>query len=362
MKRILLFSTVLVLLIGLLCGCKAEEDSLNQVGAQTGNNITVGQPGNFDEFLEDDPKEEPKEEPQDQPQNQPEPEQDQPQQQAPSSEPEPEQPQAPRPEEPNPAETVDYTAEGWLTVCSYNVKVLYYDHSNDGNGSPMSKFDAVCEELKKIDADIVGLQELDRFSKRCGVGVDQLEMLAKKLGYNYWYYTKTVPSSGGEYGHGILSRYPIKKKESNYFADYNIDAPEPRGYSRSEISINGKTLVFYNTHLAGQQGLQMMHITTRMEKDMEKGKYAVLTGDMNHWPKELEGYIDADYCTMLNTVKNPQNTTYQAMLKYEINGIDNIVVTNNLEHYWDSYLNTGIKVVETSASDHLPIYTYIKMK
>ena len=53
-----------------------------------------------------------------------------------------------------------------------------------------SKFEAVCEELRKIDADIVGLQELDRFSNRCGAQVDQLKELADELGYSYYFYTK----------------------------------------------------------------------------------------------------------------------------------------------------------------------------
>ena len=230
----------------------------------------------------------------------------------------------------------------------------------------MSKFDAVCDELRKIDADIVGLQELDRFSTRCGSDVDQLKRLAEELGYPYYYYTMTVPSygEGSEYGHGILSRYMIQKSESFMFKDFpgNIDGTEPRGFSRSEIKIGDKTLVFYNCHLANHSDMQMLNITTMMEKDMKKGNYAVVTGDMNAWPWQLAKGIDSEFCTMLNTEEGEQHTVYQPSKDGTITSIDNIVVTNNLDYYWDDEKKTGIVVTYTPASDHLPIYTKINFK
>lgn len=364
MKKLFAIVTITVLFLSLFSGCATQDADLNQVGSAGGANINVDQNEEFNDIMnegqtpqEQNPDQSGEQTPQEgQGQNS--------ETQKPNESQTPSGPSEQEGQKPNPAETVDYTAEGWIKICSYNVKVLYYNHVNDSNGSPMSKFEAVCDELRKIDPDIVGLQELDRFSKRSGAQVDQLERLARELGYNYWHYTKTVPSDSGEYGHGIMSRFPIKKSESIFYKDVGIDdnGAEARAYSRSELKVNGKTLVFYNSHLAGKQGEQMMHIALKMEKDMAAGKYAVMTGDMNYWPKELYSYIDHDYCTMLNTKTNMLNTTYQGYVKGEINGIDNIIVTNNLEHYWDSALNTGIKTVETSASDHLPIYTYVKMK
>jgi endonuclease/exonuclease/phosphatase family metal-dependent hydrolase len=366
MKRLIALLTVFLLLLSLLCGCGGQQDdALNQVGGQAGNNVMADHPNNFKDFLEQ-PEEQPQNQPQQQepsdekPEEEPAPEQQNPQEEQPA--PEQQQSQNQAPPVANTEPTVDYTAEGWITVYSYNVKLLGYDLNTDADGPGMSKLEAICEELKKIDADIIGLQELERYTSRVGANVDQLEVLARMLGYPYQYYTCTVKRDAGEYGHGILSRYPIKKSEIFRYKDYNIDASEPRALSRCELNVNGKTLVLYNSHLAGHQKEQMRMITKMMKGDKQAGKYAVLTGDMNAYPKMLKPYADKTACVMLNTAENPQNTTTQAMLKIEVNPIDNIVVTNNLEYYWDSYLKSGIKVVETTASDHLPIYTYIKMK
>jgi hypothetical protein len=42
--------------------------------------------------------------------------------------------------------------------------------------------------------------------------------------------------------------------------------------------------------------------------------------------------------------------------------IDNILVSDNLNYYWDAKKKCGIEVVNTLASDHKPIYTYINFK
>jgi endonuclease/exonuclease/phosphatase family metal-dependent hydrolase len=368
MKRIVAILLMLTLCVGLMSGCKTKDSSLGQVagvggvpGGQTAPTPDGGEQTTPDanEGAQNTPA------PNGGEQTTPTPNEGN------QTTPTPENPSqnegGNNQSEQNPAETVDYTTEDWIKVCSYNVKVLYYNHSNDGNGQPMSKFQAVCDELRKIDADIVGLQELDRFSKRSGAEVDQLMQLAKALGYKYYHYTNTVPSGGGEYGHGVLSRYKLNNSKIYSFQDYagDINPGERRCFSRHELKINGKTLVFYNTHLADARDRQIGIITGMMEKDMKAGKYALVTGDMNYLPHELAQGVDADYCTMLNTVDGAKNTTYQGWInptQHSYNKIDNIVVTNNLEYYWNSKEQSGIVVTNTSASDHLPIYTYVRFK
>lgn len=246
----------------------------------------------------------------------------------------------------------------WITVCSYNVKVLYYDDINNANGEPMSKFNAVCAELRKINADIVGLQELERFSQISGKDVDQLKVLAEELGYPYYHYTKTIQSSagGGEYGHGVMSRYPIQSSEIFPFYEFYVDAPEPRAFSRHIIEIEGKELAFYNTHLAGPIPDQFDVITKKMAEDKENGLYAVVTGDMNIDPATLQP--KANGCILLNTVENPQRTSVPDGWLFP--PCDNIVVTDNLEYSWDDAKKTGITVINSTASDHKPIYTKIR--
>jgi endonuclease/exonuclease/phosphatase family metal-dependent hydrolase len=96
-----------------------------------------------------------------------------------------------------------------------------------------SLVDGVCREselrdaIAQTDADILGLQEVDRFQDRSG-GVDQAAVAADALGAKWWRFTPAVdgtpgprsgwaPStvddgsqtSGSTYGVALLSRFPV---------------------------------------------------------------------------------------------------------------------------------------------------------
>ena len=252
---------------------------------------------------------------------------------------------------------IDYSS--WIKVASYNIKALNYNAKDSSKGS--DQFNAVVAELRKIDADIVGLQEVDRFSPR--KNADQVKDLAEALGYKYYKYTKTIDYGSGEYGHAIMSRYPILSSKSYAFADApgDIDAREPRAFSRHILKIKDKRLVFYNSHLAEKGPDQLLYMVDRfMAKDVESGLSVVLTADFNAVPSQLIGCYDLDLFTLLNggdDFEDCQGTTVD-----NNNPIDNILVSDNLKYYWNTKENCGIEVVQTNASDHKPIYTYINFK
>lgn len=376
MKRILLILTVLALALCMAAGC-AQKDADVGLGLQ-------GDGG----FVADEPQQEAGNEQQEQTSDSPTTETQKPsggnsetqtpqagnntndskdesagqQQVSSADQPQKEEQQDSSADQPQKEEQEQVKEYPWIKVCSYNVKQLYYDYSNNANGVPLSKLDAVCAELRKINADIVGLQELGRFSESAGgTDKDQLKLMADKLGYSYYYFTKTDNLSGGisEYGHGILSRYPIKSSEDHPFYLYYVDGTnEKRAFSRHIIEIEGKELVFYNTHLAEKIVDQFDVITKMMAEDKANGRYAVLTGDMNIDPANLNPKTNG--CIMLNTVENPQRTSVPDGWLFP--PCDNIVVTENLEYWWDAAKKTGITVVNSTASDHKPIYTQIRFK
>ena len=85
-------------------------------------------------------------------------------------------------------------------------------------------YDAFVEEIKKHDADIIGLNEM----RDEGPAADfeaQTKILAEKLGY-YYYFAKAIDVNGvNPYGNGILSRFPIIYAETIMIPD-----PEVRAY------------------------------------------------------------------------------------------------------------------------------------
>ncbi len=250
-----------------------------------------------------------------------------------------------------PADPADYA--GWLTIASYNVQ----------NFARGSEYDEIGAELRALNADIIGLQEIDHYNSRNNV--EQMEIIAEEAGYEYWYFGKAVDYAGGAYGHGILSRYPITKSETIVFQD---QYGENRSYERHEIYIdttddgeaNGYTVAFYNAHLCldstkAVQNAQLNEILTSMEADTVP---AVLVGDMNATPDQLKDTVDATSMTMLNGGKDPD---VNAITCHNGKPIDNIIVSEDWDHFaYDNGL--GIMVIESEWSDHNMIYTYLKLK
>jgi len=249
--------------------------------------------------------------------------------------------------ESNASSEADNNKKGdYITICSYNIKCANYSKT----------WNEVCENIRQADPDIIGLQEIDSYTSRSGQ-YDQIEKLAKDLGYEYYYFAKTIDYAGGEYGHGILSKFPIKESKVIVF---DAQKNETRNVERHVIDVNGKDLVFYNTHLAGLPE-QYVEIQNLMVADMEAGKHAVLTGDLNLEPYEIKDVFNSEKLVALNgylTLNNGEDGEHTL----ESTRIDNIIVSSNIDTYMDESAMIGLMDIDNEASDHPMIYTYIKLK
>lgn len=233
-----------------------------------------------------------------------------------------------------------------VRVASYNVQCLSYG----------SQLNEIAQEIKEINPDIIGIQELDNFTHRTNK-TNQIKLLAEATGYEYYYFTKTIYFDNGEYGHGIMSKYPIKNYEAFQFD--NQDS-ETRCYSRSVIDVDGKEFVFYNTHLEYMGDYQIRQMAEIVEKT-KHDEFFVITGDMNCIPQKLRTSLDYDRMIALNggeTYNNIFNTCPSGEFSNE--PIDNIIVSRNFKYYFDKENDTGIIVNKTENSDHNMIYTNLE--
>ncbi len=233
-----------------------------------------------------------------------------------------------------------------ITVCSYNIKCATYS----------TTWDKVLANIKQADPDIIGIQEVDSHTTRSG-DYNQIEKLAKDLGYEYYYFAKTIDFAGGEYGHGILSKFPIKESKVVFFDNQR---KETRNVERHVLDVNGKELVFYNTHLAGMPE-QYVEIQDMMLDDLANGKHSVLTGDFNLKPSAFSHVFNSEklialngYLT-LNCGKDGDNALKSTQ-------IDNIIVTDNIDTYMNENTMIGLFDIDNDASDHPMIYTRIQLK
>ena len=233
-----------------------------------------------------------------------------------------------------------------ITVASYNVQCLSYG----------TQLLAISEEIKTINPDIIGIQELDNYSNRTG-NTNQLENLALMSGYKYFYFTKTIDHDGGEYGHGIMSKYPISNFETFAFKTQNN---ENRCFSRSEIDINGKIITFYNTHLEFGGNIQADQISEIFDL-AQQDKYAIITGDMNCSPPAYKDRIKDKNLVSLNggeSFSNFINTCPEGEKSFE--AIDNIIVSKSFHCYYNDKTKSNLIVNKTENSDHNMIYTHLE--
>jgi endonuclease/exonuclease/phosphatase family metal-dependent hydrolase len=159
-----------------------------------------------------------------------------------------------------------------ITVVSYNVRRC---RGLDGRRDP----DRIAGVLGELDADVIGLQEVD---SEAGVerGLDQLEHIARKIG------AAPVPGATllhheGRMGNGLLTRLPILSVVRH---DLSVPGCEPRGALDVRLEDGRGAIRVMATHLGLRarerrvQLDQLFGLTTSPAVELE-----VLLGDMNEW-------------------------------------------------------------------------------
>jgi endonuclease/exonuclease/phosphatase family metal-dependent hydrolase len=125
-----------------------------------------------------------------------------------------------------------------LRIMTYNI---HHGRGTDGKVDP-ARTAAV---IKEANADIVGLQEVDKNVRRSG-NRDLTAEIADLLGMHF-YFDKNINFDGGEYGSAILSRFPILEKTNTH---YKMLRPgEQRGLQQVILDVNGRKILFMNTHI-----------------------------------------------------------------------------------------------------------------
>lgn len=220
---------------------------------------------------------------------------------------------------------------GTLLVGTWNIK--------RGNGN----LELQGRLVEAQEPDILCLQEV--FRKSSGQTVDNLASLKTKR-LKYMSFAKSLDSSGGDYGLGILSAYSLSGNTSKKIYS---GGSEQRIYQKTVVKIDGKKVSVYNTHLSFNSSslreTQFKEILKVMNAD--KNPYKILFGDFNASYSEfsvMKGYTVVN--TSSKVYKDPSGSTINK------NGIDNILVSSNIQ-VAESYM------VKTNLSDHAPLFAFL---
>lgn len=123
-----------------------------------------------------------------------------------------------------------------LRVVSFNTHRSY---------GPPGSLEAVAEEIRELEPDVVLLQEVDRFFARTGM-VDQAARFEELLGMA-GSFSPNVAKGRGRYGTLVLSPHEIRQR--GRFPLPHAPGAEPRGLQWVTLEVGGRQVRVYNTHL-----------------------------------------------------------------------------------------------------------------
>ena len=238
-------------------------------------------------------------------------------------------------------------------VVTYNVHRCL---GGDGRVSPTR----IARVLERLDADVVALQELDSGHARTR-GEDQLALIAKILGMHA-YFCPAVTSGDSQYGHGVLSREPIRLLRRAVLPKGGRNRAEPREALWVTVPWLGQEVQLLSTHLglgAAEQASQVAHLLEpKWLGGIGTDQPVVLCGDMNFPPgsaayRQISGKL---HDVQAHAPGHTAQRTFPA--RWPLRRIDHIFVSS---HFEVCGVRVPVDDLTRVASDHLPLAADLKL-
>lgn len=183
-----------------------------------------------------------------------------------------------------------------LRVLSYNIR---HGEGNDG----VIDLSRAAEVIRRSRADLVLLQEIDKGARRTGQA-DQMALLAEMTGLTARF-GAFMKFQGGEYGMGLLSRFPILASKNHIL---------PRGAeARSALDArvrlpNGQDLLVCDVHFYRSQEERLAQARKVQQIYADVKLPMILAGDFNSTPGSAVMRFVERYWT--NTDKGEDHLTW----------------------------------------------------
>lgn len=242
-----------------------------------------------------------------------------------------------------------------LRVLSYNI------HAGIGVDGRFD-LDRVANVIRETDADVVGLQEVDRCYRSETEYTDEIEQLSEQLGMEFAYGTAIdrppIAESDGaarRYGVAVLSRHPIADAETHHLP--NGAETEQRVLLESSLDVRGVPWTFATTHLGLAEDVRRRQAIDVLDRLDDRTERVLLTGDFNATPDSdaierlTERFRDAFAEAQLGdantfpTSSNERNEHGTIEVSRPPGRIDYVFYTPDLRL-------RDVELVESPASDH----------
>jgi endonuclease/exonuclease/phosphatase family metal-dependent hydrolase len=209
----------------------------------------------------------------------------------------------------------------------------------------------IAEVIRRLDADIVAVQEIRRGSNPADDESDQVAFLAGRLGYHLAFGENRL-LRGAPYGNATLSRLPIVFHE-NY--DLTVRGQERRGCLRSDVRApHGRRLHVYNVHLSTRYFARPRQARRLLSDEVVNHPAVrgprIVVGDFNEWTRGVATRLMGEHFESVDVRLLGRRRTYPGLFP-----------VLHLDHfYFDSALRLRSFGLHRSrlallASDHLPL-------
>lgn len=227
-----------------------------------------------------------------------------------------------------------------LRIATWNI---HYGIGNDGKFD----LDRICSTIKKLDADIIGLQEVGWHRDSHNQG-DHFSIIQDQTGYDVIKGLVRDPLRS-HFGNAILTRLKIKSKN---WIDLKIPCHAPRAAVVAKMQYNGDTIRAMVTHLGllpWERHIQAKRLTAEYQNEKIP---TILMGDFNIWQKQtLTSQSLANHFP-----KQIYGATYPA--QKPIAPLDRIYLSPEI-HLLDDHVHKDN--LARQSSDHLPLVAQVKI-
>jgi endonuclease/exonuclease/phosphatase family metal-dependent hydrolase len=167
-----------------------------------------------------------------------------------------------------------------LRLLTYNI------HSGVGVDGVLD-LDRIADVIAESEADLVGLQEVDRFRREQSRFEDQPGVLAARLGMHLAYAANldAEPAHPGapraQYGTALLSRVPFESSANTLLPCF--PGSEQRGLLAAAVTVDGRRLRVLGTHLQWDSETERTRQAEAIVATLD-AQPTVLLGDLNTTP------------------------------------------------------------------------------
>ena len=238
----------------------------------------------------------------------------------------------------------------------FEMKVMSYNIQHGVGLDNQLSLERIATVIKESEAEIIALQEVDRYYGERSNFEDQAQRLGELLHFHYRYGANLqfAPAAGHtekqEYGTAILSKHPIIEAENSLLTSLG---EEQRGVLRAKIDVNGVWLHIFNTHLGLDTSGRIAQVQELIAITSAYQGPKVLVGDFNTNAASEELQLLVNQTDFVDNFQHVDHIpTYIGEEPQE--RIDYIFTSSDI-----TFCNQ--QVLDCEGSDHLPIVSDLQV-